>query len=320
MNTHATTQEHTAMSNLKNRVRQATGNTGGDGDAQPGGEVAVKDPRLAWLERGRDDIVRALPRHINEDHFIQAALTGMEKLRNCDIPTIWTALMACARFGLAPDGVRAAIVPYGKTATFVPMYQGLIDVMHRSGMVESVRVGFIREQDAWEYTPSAPSPADFHHKPAVELPREERGDVILAYAFAWLRGGARSQVVLLNRQEAIEIRDLYSRAYAYHEKKGTRESTWHTHFDQQWAKSCVRRLAKHVPTSPEVSDLLHADTDADDGIQTLVAEVERTDQPARTGDAQHEHDPQAGERQEIADWPETARPGDGVPPRDAEEG
>ncbi|MGC9540222.1 recombinase RecT [Streptomyces sp. UG1] len=255
------------MADLKQRVREATGEAP---TPAPSTDLAAQDPTLKWLERRRTYIAHALPKHIDEGHFIEAALTSMGKLRNCHTDTIQTALMACARFGLAPDGVRAAIVPFGKTATFVPMYQGLIDVMHRSGKVESVRVDFIRERDVWDYTPTAPSPGDFYHKPCVELPREERGEIILAYAYAWMAGGGRSQVVLLNKQDAIEIRDLYSKAYAKAEREKKFDSAWHTHFDQQWGKSCVRRLAKLVPTSPEVVDLLRADVDADEGRPTVI--------------------------------------------------
>lgn len=287
---------------LKDRVMQATAEQQPTAEAST--DIAAQDPTLAWLERRSSLIARALPKHIDEGHFIEAALTSMGKLRNCNTETIYTALMACARFGLAPDGVRAAIVPFGKTATFVPMYQGLIDVMHRSGKVRSVRVDFIRANDLWEYTPTNPSPRDFFHKPRVELPKEDRGDVILAYAYAWMDGGSRSQVVLLNRQDAIEIRDLYSKAYAYGESTGKRDSAWHTHFDQQWAKSGVRRLAKLVPTSPELVTLLQADIDADEGrphLITTIAADSATEQSDR-GD---------GGEESATTWPTAAQPGSG---------
>ncbi|MFJ2477058.1 recombinase RecT [Streptomyces sp. NPDC087659] len=290
---------------LKDRVKQATAEQPA---AEPSTDLATQDPTLAWLERRKSLIARALPAHIDEGHFIEAALTSMGKLRNCDTNTIYTALMACARFGLAPDGVRAAIVPFGKTATFVPMYQGLIDVMHRSGKVRAIRVDFICTNDLWEYTPTDPSPKDFFHKPRVELPKEERGDVLLAYAYAWMEGGSRSQVVLLNRQDAIEIRDLYSKAYAYAESTGKRDSAWHTNFDQQWAKSCVRRLAKLVPTSPELVTLLQADVDADEGRPHIITSLAADPAPEQT-------DPGSSD-QPATTWPAAAQPGSGRPDQD----
>ena len=258
------------MSDLKDRVKaKATG----EEPQAPGTDVdiAAHDKTLAWLERRRTYIASALPRHVDEGHFIQTALTAMDKLRDCSIESIQTALLECARFGLAPDGRNAAIVPYKGVATFQPMYQGLIDVMHRSGFVSSVHFGWIRERDLWDYTPTAPSPHDFVHKPDPLL--SDRGPVILAYAFCWMRDGRRSQVILLNRADAETIRDKYSRAYRYAETTGKRDSPWHTDFDAMWAKSAVRRLGKRVPTSPEMVDLLRADDEADE--ETSVPPVIR---------------------------------------------
>ncbi|MEN2423055.1 recombinase RecT [Streptomyces rimosus] len=264
------------MSDLADRVKAKTADETPEG---PAADLAVQDRTLAWLERRRTYITEALPRHVDEGHFIQTALSAMPRLRRCRPETIFSALLACARFGLAPDGRNAAIVPYGKNAVFQPMYEGLIEVMYRSGRVVSVHFDWIREHDVWDYTPTAPYPADFLHKPDPAAPKDRRGPVILAYAFCWMRGGRRSQVILLNRQDAEEIRDRHSRAYALAEQEGTRDSAWHTDFDAMWAKSCVRRLAKRVPTSPELVELLRADETAEDAVSAppLVRTVSEAD-------------------------------------------
>ncbi|MFD4830208.1 recombinase RecT [Streptomyces uncialis] len=276
------------MSSLKDRVRAATtpdapergesDQAAGEASAPGVVDLAKEDTALTWLEERRSYFRGALPRHVDEAYFIQAAAGAMHNhLRNCDQRSLFRALMACAQFGLAPNGTHAAIVPFGQTATFVPMYQGLISCMHNSGAIDSVRVGFIREADEWDYTPTAPSPQDFHHKPKVQLPEDERGDIILAYAFAWMTGGGRSQVILLNRSQALEIRDKHSKAFKDAERKGKKSSAWHTNFDAQWLKSCIRRLAKLVPTSPEVVALLDADAAAEDGRPAPEVTVTRAD-------------------------------------------
>ncbi|MDG9703736.1 recombinase RecT [Streptomyces sp. DH37] len=267
------------MSDLKDRVKAKA--TGEEPQAPSTDvDIAAHDKTLAWLERRRTYIASALPRHVDEGHFIQTALTAMDKLRNCSVESIEVALLECARFGLAPDGRNAAIVPYKGNATFQPMYQGLIDVMHRSGVVSSVHFGWIRERDLWDHTPTAPSPHDFVHKPDPLLTSAQRGPVILAYAFCWMRDGRRSQVILLNRSEAEEIRDTYSQAYRYAESTGKRDSPWHTDFDAMWAKSAVRRLGKRVPTSPEMVDLLRADDEADQelSVPSVIRAVPVTDE------------------------------------------
>ncbi|MFJ4365126.1 recombinase RecT [Streptomyces chartreusis] len=293
------------MSELKDRVKAAT--SGPDDQPQepaPVTDLAVNDSVRQWLQRRQTYFTDALPRHVDKAHFMSVALASMEKLKDCTPASINTALLACCRFGLEPDGRQAAIIPYKEVATFQPMYEGYIELMYRHPRVDSVHFGWIREKDQWDYTPTEPSPRDFFHKPRVDLSEADRGPVILAYAFAWI-DGRRSQVIMLNRSQAEAIRDKYSKAYKNAERKGTRDSTWHTDFDAMWAKSSVRRLVKVVPTSHDLTELLQADDAVDDAqpappvIRGTV--ISRDDEPGP--DDQETPTPT---------WPKTAQPGGGA--------
>ncbi|MEU1596155.1 recombinase RecT [Streptomyces sp. NPDC005708] len=296
---------------LKDRVAQAAGAAEEPQPEQTSTDIATRDDRLKWLNGHRTYFTDALPRHVDKAHFTAVALAQLPKLKNCTNQSIMTALLACARFGLEPDGRQAAIVPYKNTATFQPMYEGYIELMYRHPRVDSVHFNWIREKDAWDYTPSEPSPRDFYHKPRVDLSEEERGPVILAYAFAWI-DGRRSQVIILNRSQAEKIRDKYSKSYAKAEREGSKDSTWHTDFDAMWAKSGVRRLVKVVPTSTELTELLQADDDADD-LSTAPAVIRGTV-------VVREDQPDEGEQDTpAADWPQTAQPGSAAPEGDDSE-
>lgn len=286
---------------LKDRVAEATSGSDEPPEQAPVTDLAVGDSARNWLQRRQTYFVDALPRHVDRAHFMAVAHALMPRLKNCTPASIHTALLACARFGLEPDGRQAAIVPYKDVATFQPMYQGYIELMYRHPRVDSVHFGWIRQNDQWDYTPTEPSPRDFFHKPRVDLSEEERGPVILAYAFAWI-DGRRSQVIILNRDQAEKIRDKYSNAYKKAEREGTKDSPWHTDFDAMWAKSNVRRLVKVVPTSTELAELIQADDDLDDSVAapavirgTVIA---RDDQPE---DGEHQAP--------AASWPKTAQPG-----------
>jgi recombination protein RecT len=288
------------MSDLKDRVKAATGSEEQQPEQPPVTDIAARDGHLKWLQSHQSYFTDALPRHVDKAHFTAVALSILPNLRKCSNQSIMTSLLACARFGLEPDGRQAAIIPYGDTATFQPMYQGYIELMYRHPAVDTVHFGWIREKDQWDYEPTAPSPRDFFHKPRVDLTDEERGPVILAYAFAWI-DGRRSQVIILNRSQAEQIRNKYSKAYAKAEREKKHDSPWHTDFDAMWAKSAVRRLVKVVPTSHDITELLQADDDADDGqavppvIRGTV--VSRDDQPV------------SDEQTQAPSWPQTAQPG-----------
>lgn len=284
------------MSDLKDRVRDAAG-AGDEPQQTSAADLAAGDTVRKWLQRRETFFVEALPKGVDPVHFMSVAHALMPKLKDCTPASIHHALLACARFGLEPDGRQAAVIPYKDVATFQPMYEGYIELMYRHPRVDSVHFGWIREKDQWDYEPTAPSPRDFRHKPRVDLTEEERGPVILAYAFAWI-DGRRSQVIILNRQQAQAIRDKYSKAYKNAERKGLKDSTWHTDFDAMWAKSAVRRLVKVVPTSIDLADLLQAD-DIDD--TTSAPTVIRGTVIAR--------DDQDGGQPTAAAWPEAAQPG-----------
>ncbi|WAZ20239.1 recombinase RecT [Streptomyces cinnabarinus] len=289
------------MSDLKDRVKQAASGVDEQPEQAPVTDLAVTDTARQWLQRRETYFTDALPRHVDRAHFMAVALAAMEKLKGCSPASLHTALLACCRFGLEPDGRQAAIVPYKGVATFQPMYEGYIELMYRHSRVDSVHFSWVRENDQWDYEPTAPSPRDFFHKPRVDLTDDERGPVILAYAFAWI-DGRRSQVIILNRSQAEQIRNKYSKAYAKAEREKMYDSPWHTDFDAMWAKSAVRRLVKVVPTSHDITELLQADDDADDGQTTPPVirgtVISRDDRPGTEGQ----------ETQATA-WPTTAQPG-----------
>lgn len=285
---------------LKDRVKAAGATPAEEAPAVV--DLALNDQSMQWLQSRATYFTDALPRHVDRVHFMSVARAILPNLSKCSNQSITSALLACARFGLEPDGRQAAVIPYGDTATFQPMYEGYIELMYRHPRVDSVHFNWVREKDAWDYEPTAPSPKDFFHKPRVDLTEEERGPVILAYAFAWIEG-RRSQVIILNRSQAEAIRDKYSKAYKKAENNGKKDSPWHTDFDAMWAKSGVRRLVKVVPTSHELAELVQADDDADD--TSAAPAVIRGTVVARD-----EHGPGedgAGEQT----WPTATQPGSG---------
>ncbi|MEU1815212.1 recombinase RecT [Streptomyces roseifaciens] len=248
--------------------------------AERGEGGATTDAVLAWLERYGSHFTQALPSHVDTGAFLAAVRAALPSLVRCTPASLLQALLTCARFGLIPDGRHAVIKAEGNLAVFVPMYQGYVDLMYRSGRVGSVHVGLIRAGDEWNYEPTAPAPLDFTHRPALTLPRAQRGEAILAYAFCWMASGARSQVVLLTREDAEEIRNEYSKAYRRAEESGTADSYWHTHFNDMWVKSGLRRLHKVVPMSAELVALSKADDAGEDGqAQILHTPDQGTENP-----------------------------------------
>ncbi|MFZ4266518.1 recombinase RecT [Streptomyces arboris] len=302
-----------ALTSLKDRVRAATsdqptekaaavpavvveGSTPEELRAAEQAESgAATDTVMSWLERYAQDFTEALPSHVDVGSFMAAVRGLLPSLSRCTPASLLQAMLTCARFGLVPDGRHAVIVAEGPFAVFIPMYQGYVDLMYRSGRVGSVHVGLIHEGDDWSFEPTAPAPLDFTHRPRVDLPKAERGAPILAYAFAWMTSGARSAVVMLSREDAEAIRDEYSKAYQRAEDSGAKDSFWHRDFNAAWSKSALRRLHKLVPMSAELVALARVDDAGDAGqVQVIHAPtgeerellVEAEEQHARAEDSQ----------------------------------
>ncbi|KPI33375.1 RecT protein [Actinobacteria bacterium OV450] len=263
----------------------------------------VADTAMTWLEQYGNDFTRALPSHIDVKAFLAAVRAALPGLVHCTPASLRQALLTCARFGLVPDGRHAVIKREGTTAVFVPMAQGYVELMYRSGRVGSVHVGLIHENDEWNFEPTAPAPLDFTHRPAVERSKKDRGPVILAYAFCWMTSGARSQVILLSREDAEEIRDEYSSAYRRAKESGAADSFWHTDFNKMWAKSALRRLHKVVPMSAELVALAKAD-DAGDAGEVQVIHAPEGETAGLVAEAEEAH-----ERVEDGQGVEETRPG-----------
>lgn len=255
-------------------------------------EVVDKPSKTAmdWIRRYDEEFSEALPACVDRSVFFAAVRAALPDLARCTPASVRTALLACARFGLVPDGQQAVIKREGTTAVFVPMYRGYVELMYRSGLVESVHVGRIYQADEWDVVPTRPSPDDFVHRPRLDLSRAERGPVVLVYAFAWLKGGRRSQVIVLTREDAEEIRDRYSEGYQRAvAAKALETSFWHTHFEQMWEKSGLRRLGRVVPLSAELRALADIDDAGDAGrVQILDAGAAEAEQLLAEAHAAHQ--------------------------------
>jgi phage RecT family recombinase len=260
---------------------------------------AAQDAWFAWVKGYRGYWQQLLPAYLSADAFEMSAITAIQNSKNLmniarhNPQSIVYSLAMCAHFGLMPDGVQAAIVPYGNSAGFIPMYRGYITLLLRHKVVTSVRMKLVREGDTVEYDNGKPAPDDFSHKINLlaEVPAGQADRTpLLAYAYAWLPDGSRSEVVTISRGRAELIRKEYSTAYKNAEREREKRpedfrknprykdfiSPWHGPNDEisegMWLKSAMRELVKRFDISaPAISELIAADAaDSTTGQQVIT--------------------------------------------------
>jgi recombination protein RecT len=206
----------------------------------------------AIVKQYRQDFADVLPSHVKPDTWVRVAVGALrrdpkvaEAAAN-NIGALMSALLTSARLGLEPGTEQFYLVPQRPKAGAKPEimgitgYQGLVELMYRAGAVASVIVEVVREHDTFRYVPGR----DERPVHEIDWDLEDRGALRLAYAYAVMKGGATSKVVVLNKARINQIKASSQSAKSDY-------SPWNKHPESMWLKSAARQLAKWVPTSAE---------------------------------------------------------------------
>lgn len=198
----------------------------------------------------RDDFAQLLPTHVPADSWIRQATGALR--RNPDLAkaaaespaSLMVALSDAARLGLAPGSEEFYLTPRrtkGRSEVLgIVGYQGIIELMYRAGAVSSVVAECVFTGDGFDYQPGR----DERPRHVIDWDSTDRGALRLVYAYAVMKDGATSKVVVLNRADIDRIKKSATGA-------NTDYSPWRTNEPAMWLKSAVRQLRKFVPTSAE---------------------------------------------------------------------
>lgn len=230
-------------------------------------KATLADPKM--LAR----IKSALPRvGVTPERFLQLAYTTLQrqpKLVECDMPSLLGCFMMSAQSGLDPSGVtgEAYLVPYGKQATFIPGYKGLMKMAYRSGEVASINAECVRKGDDFDFALGLEP--HLSHVPKFATNRDE--DITHVYCIASLKGGG--QVFRVMPIAAVNAIRQRSRA-------GT-SGPWVSDFSAMAIKTVVRQTLKFVPLAAADMRLLTAAEDEERGSPQDFSDL-LVDEPKQT--------------------------------------
>lgn len=259
--------------------------------------IAERDNSPSGLiEQYRADFATVLPSQINPDQWVRMTM-GVVR-RNAQLASIakrnpgsfLAAVLDAARLGLE-IGDTYHLVPFGNEVVGIADYTGLIELAYRAGEVESIKCEIVCAGDHFRYEPGVMDRPE--HRPDWF---GDRGDMIGAYAYALLKSGATSQVVIRSKAEIEQVRDTARGANA-------KDSPWKNWPDRMWRKTVLRELMKFIPTSAEYR------REKQRGEAEAERVASRPDMPA--GVDQPQGDVLEGEVLDDApaEWPEPAVPG-----------
>lgn len=279
--------------------------------------VAKRDTTpAAMVRRYSSDFASVLPSHIKPDTWVRVATGALKRGKRVKTangmateleiaaqnnPTaLMAALMEAARLGLEPGTEEYALTTrknkHNGNRTEIQGivgYQGYIELMYRAGAVSSVVAEVVYTGDHFAYRPGA-DPYPIHE---IDWDAENRGSLRLVYAFARMKDGATSKVVVLNRAAIARIKAKSQGAHSEY-------SPWQTDEPAMWLKSATRQLRKWVPTSPEWL-AKPAEIPALQNSAGQPLDLSGTPEPAPD-------DPDVLDGEVVDDgWPEAAAPGSG---------
>ncbi|GAB3209747.1 hypothetical protein GCM10027294_25390 [Marinactinospora endophytica] len=259
----------------------------------------------ALVEQYQADLAQVMPSHVKPEMFVRLAVGALRrdpKLAEAaanNPGALMGALMDAAQLGLTPGSEQFYLVPRKVKGRLevqgIRGYQGEIELIYRAGAVSSVIVEVVREADRFAYRPGR----DERPEHEIDWDLEDRGRLRLVYAYAVMRDGATSKVVVLNRKQVEEAKALSQGADSPY-------SPWQRHEEAMWLKTAAHRLAKWVPTSAEYRrEQLRA-------AQEVAAEQRHQAAPQPpVGGPPAGVDADTGEvvDAEVVDWPTPAEPG-----------
>lgn len=204
-----------------------------------------------FLNKNRSQIEAALPKHMTSERMIRLAMTAYSssaQLQKCDQLSIYKAVMLAAQVGLE-IGVQgqAYIIPYGTTATFVPGWQGLVDLVARAGR-STVWTGAVFEGDKFSFRLGARP--DLEHEPGGE---NDPAKLLYTYAIGWVKGAEWPVIEVWRAERLRKHRDRMNKVGQKHYS--------YAHWEMYGRKIPLLQVLKYMPKSVELSTALESDHD-----------------------------------------------------------
>jgi recombination protein RecT len=238
------------------------------GASAPRGANALPTNFPAMLDKFKNEIARALPRHLNADTMARIALTSFRmnrKLAECHPASVFAAVIQASQLGLRP-GLMAEcfLIPYKDQCTLQIGYQGLLELVRRSGFVESIGAYLVHAND--EYEVHFGTDPGVTHKPCLE---GDPGPLMFGYAVAKIKGGG-THVEVMTMRDIERIRDRSQNVIMA--RRYDKQTPWDTDFEEMARKTLMRRICKYLPKSPDIALAVTLDDSAAAGRQVLTVE------------------------------------------------
>lgn len=211
----------------------------------------------ALIEKSRGAILKLIPKHVDAEKMIKLAHVSLTKnptLLQCDPMSVVKSIVVLSQLGLEFDSPLGAayLVPYKGQCTPIIGYRGMIELARRSGQIKSLEAHVVYRDDSFVVEMGTES--KLRYVPNFDAPRRDE-DILCVFAIAHFTDGGY-QFDVMTRAQINAIRDR---------SKASQYGPWKTDYAEMSRKTVVRRLAKYLPLSPELSKGIEIDNASDTG-------------------------------------------------------
>jgi recombination protein RecT len=228
-------------------------------------EVAPLTAFVSQYEQREAAYAGQLPAHIPAERFKRVLLRAVQKnpdLLTANRASLLNAAMDAATDGLLPDGREGAIVTFNtrvnrdgkwvviKQAQWMPMIAGILKKVRNSGELKSITANLVYGGDIFRYWVDE-NGEHLNHEPADN---PEKSIFRRAYAMAITNDGG----VYISVMDAEQIAQVQAVSRSK-DKDGNPKGPWADWWEEMVKKTVMRRLAKKLPTSADLDDLMRRD-------------------------------------------------------------
>lgn len=224
------------------------------------------------LEKMGDQFAAALPSHIKPEKFQRVVMTAVlsdPDILRADRKSLMESAIRAAQDGLLPDKREGAFVVFNtkvkidgkdqwiKAVQWMPMVGGIIKRVHQSGDIKMLTARVVYGGDHFR-TWIDDTGEHIEYEPAEE---QDQSVVRRVFAMATTMDGA-VYVEPLSAKDVEKIRNV---------SKQKDRGPWSDWWEEMAKKSAIRRLAKRLPLSVDIHDLIQRDN----GLYDLQQEPEQ---------------------------------------------
>lgn len=211
------------------------------------------DERIQTFESLTKEFAKVLPPHVEIKRWMRVARTYLREKADVAVETqsasLWAELQKCGKDGLFLDGKEAGMSKFKDKAKYMPMTQGILKLIRNSGELASISPQVVYENDEFDSW----TDEDGDHVKFRRLRKGDRGKRQLAFCVAKTKDGG----VYIDEMDAAEVEKV---------RKCSRNSDdnrnpWQTWTDEMWKKTVIKRIAKRLPMSTDLGDVLARDND-----------------------------------------------------------